>query len=48
MFPSAMLEGKNDFIYPVENIAHVRVCVHFVFDVPLTEVSVGEHTRFRI
>jgi hypothetical protein len=41
MLPSAMLEGKNDLIQTVENVGHVRVCVFvgFVFDAPLTEIS---------
>ena len=42
------MEGKNDLIYTVRNVGHVRVCVHFVSDVPLMEISVREHTHFRV
>ena len=40
MLPSAMLESKNDLIYTEENGGLVRVCVCFVFDALLTEISI--------
>jgi hypothetical protein len=41
MLPSVMLEDENDLIYAVKHFGHVRVCVHFVFDAPLTEIMLG-------
>jgi hypothetical protein len=40
MLPNAKWELKNDLIYAVENVGHMRVCMCFVFDVPLTEIKV--------